>query len=233
VVACLACDALGPSKVTTIALPGPYSTQLSFDLALKLTENLKCPFMNVDINGMYRTAIEEFETSFGVKEFGLVQENLQSRLRGLTLMAYSNFKRSLLLTTGNKSEYAMGYTTLYGDMCGGLAPIGDLLKEEVYALARHYNRNKEIIPQEIIDRAPSAELKENQKDQDTLPPYPELDKAVEKLIVENKKPTTEQEKDIAQKITLAEFKRWQSAPILRVSDHAFGSGRRYPISSKK
>jgi NAD+ synthase (glutamine-hydrolysing) len=232
VAACLACDALGPNKVTTIALPGPFSAQESFDLALELSNNLKCQFLNVDINGMYRTAIEEFEVSLGIKEFGLAHENLQSRLRGATLMALSNFSNSLLLATGNKSEYAMGYSTLYGDMCGGLAPIGDLLKSQVYELAEHYNENREIIPQGIIKRAPTAELKENQKDQDTLPPYPVLDKLVEKFIVRCEPPKNDFEKDIFKKIMRAEFKRWQAAPILRVSEHSFGTGRRYPISWK-
>jgi NAD+ synthase (glutamine-hydrolysing) len=229
-VACLACEAIGPGRVTLIALPGPFSTQESFDLALKLSENLKCQFMNIDINGMYRTCTDEFETSFGIKEFGVTHENLQSRLRGMTLMAYSNFKNSMLLTTGNKSEYATGYATLYGDMCGGLAPIGDLLKHQVYELCANYNRNGEVIPQGIIDRAPTAELRENQKDEDSLPPYSELDKMVDDFIVKNKEPKSAEEKEIYAKIMKAEFKRRQAAPILRVSDHAFGSGRRYPLS---
>ncbi|MES2770296.1 MAG: NAD+ synthase [Bdellovibrionota bacterium] len=231
-VACLACDALGPNRVTTIALPGPFSSQVSFDLALQLAQNLKCQFTNVDINGIYRTAIDEFEVSLGVKEFGLMHENLQSRLRGMTLMAYSNATNSLLLTTGNKSEYAMGYSTLYGDMCGGLAPIGDLLKGQVYDLSHHYNKNSQIIPEEIITRAPTAELRENQKDQDSLPPYPVLDKLVEKFIVNCEPPKNDFEKDIFNRIMRAEFKRWQAAPILKVSDHAFGTGRRYPITWK-
>jgi NAD+ synthase (glutamine-hydrolysing) len=189
--------------------------------------------MNMDINGMYRACVDEFETSFGIKEFGLTHENLQSRLRGLTLMAYSNFKNSMLLATGNKSEYATGYATLYGDMCGGLAPIGDLLKRQVYELCERYNRNGEVIPQAIIDRAPTAELRENQRDEDSLPPYAELDKMVDDFIVKNKEPKTPKEKEIYTQIMNAEFKRWQAAPILRVSDHAFGTGRRYPISWKK
>jgi len=232
VVACLACDAVGSGRVTTIALPGPFSSQDSFDLALKLAENLKCTFLNVDINAMYKACVDEFETSLGIREFGLTHENLQSRLRGLTLMAVSNFKNSLLLTTGNKAEYAMGYATLYGDMCGGLAPIGDLLKHQVYELARYYNKDTEIIPEQIINRAPTAELRENQKDQDTLPPYDELDFADEKLITECAQPKTEKEKDLYRRMMAAEFKRWQAAPILRVSRHAFGTGRRYPITFK-
>lgn len=232
VIACLACDALGPSRVTSIALPGPFSSQDSFDLALKLSQNLKCQFINVDINGIYRSAVEEFEVSLGLKEFGVAHENLQSRLRGTTLMSYANMTGGLLLTTGNKSEYAMGYSTLYGDMCGGLAPLGDLLKRQVYELAEHYNKEAEIIPWEIIKRAPTAELRENQKDQDSLPPYPVLDNLVEKFIVQCKPPKGEFEKDIFKRMMKAEFKRWQAAPIVRVSDHAFGTGRRYPITWK-
>lgn len=232
VVACLACEALGPSRVTAISLPGPFSAQMSFDLALDLAQRLKCQFNNVDINAIYRSAVEEFEISLGIKEFGLVHENLQSRLRGLTLMAVSNISGSLLLTTGNKSEYAMGYSTLYGDMCGGLAPIGDLLKKQVYDLAKLYNRDIEIIPKKIIERPPTAELRENQKDSDSLPPYPVLDELVEKFVVFGKTPKNDFEKDIFNKIMRAEFKRWQAAPILRVSDRAFGTGRRYPITWK-
>lgn len=229
-VAALACDAVGPSRVTAIALPGPYSSQESFDLALKLTQNLKCEFINADINAMYRTCSEEFETSFGMREFGIAHENLQSRLRGTTLMAYSNFKNSLLLATGNKDEFSVGYSTLYGDMCGGLAPIGDLLKGEVYELSNLYNSEREIIPKEIINRAPTAELKENQKDQDTLPAYEQLDKIVDKLVVRCEPPKTKIEKEIFAKIKNAEFKRWQTPPILRVSEHSYGTGRRYPIT---
>src|SRR6188768_3505919 len=119
---------------------------------------------------------QSFEKGLGKTEFGVIHENMQARLRGLMLMAFGNREHSLLLTTGNKSEYASGYTTLYGDMCGGLAPLGDLLKHEVYALAEFFNRETELIPKRIIDRPPTAELRPNQKDQDTLPPYDRLDR---------------------------------------------------------
>lgn len=229
-VACLAVEALGARNVVCIALPGPYSSQMSFDLAMKLAENLGVEFLNIDVNGIYKSFYDELEVSLGIREFGLVHENLQSRIRGSLLMAYSNFKNSLLLTTGNKAEYAMGYATLYGDMCGGLAPIGDLLKSQVVELCRLINSQKQVIPEEIISRPPTAELRENQKDEDSLPPYKQLDPMVEKFIVQNKKPATDLERDIYRRIQLAEFKRKQSAPILRVSDKAFGSGRRYPIT---
>jgi NAD+ synthase (glutamine-hydrolysing) len=147
-------------------------------------------------------------------------------------MAYSNKENSLLLTTGNKSEYASGYTTLYGDMCGGLAPIADLLKQEVYALAAYFNREVELIPQRIIERVPTAELRPNQRDQDTLPPYDVLDEAVEALVVAGKPARSETEKWLLKALARSEFKRWQAPPILRVSSHAFGRGRRVPITNK-
>ncbi len=231
-VAALAVEAVGAKNVVCIALPGPYSTQMSFDLALRLSENLKCEFKNVDINGIYKTFFDELDISLGIKEFSLVHENLQSRIRGNVLMAYSNFRNSLLLTTGNKAEYAMGYSTLYGDMCGGLAPLGDLLKNQVVSLCEYINKDKEIIPKEIISRPPTAELKENQKDEDSLPPYKILDPLVEKFIVKCEEPKNDTERDIFRRMMLAEFKRWQSAPILRVSEHAFGTGRRFPITKK-
>ncbi|MCB0363452.1 MAG: NAD(+) synthase, partial [Bdellovibrionales bacterium] len=130
----------------------------------------------------------------------------------------------------NKSELAMGFSTLYGDLCGGLSPLGDLLKSEVVSLARHYNRTKEIIPNEIIERAPSAELRPNQFDQDTLPPYDELDSYVVRFIVKGLPPRNPKEKKILKSMLASEFKRWQAPPILKVSDHAFGRGRRFPIA---
>jgi NAD+ synthase (glutamine-hydrolysing) len=147
-------------------------------------------------------------------------------------MAYSNQNNSMLLTTGNKSEYASGYSTLYGDMCGGLAPLGDLTKHQVYALAEYYNKEDEIIPSDIITRPPSAELRPNQKDQDSLPPYDALDKSVVSLIEQFKEPKTDSDKWLLPILMRTEFKRWQAAPILKVSPHAFGRGRRYPIAHK-
>jgi len=147
-------------------------------------------------------------------------------------MGHSNLNNSLLLTTGNKSEYATGYCTLYGDMCGGLAPIADLTKEQVYELANHYNSETELIPAKIIDRAPSAELKPNQKDQDTLPPYEELDSAVINIVQHSKAPKTQTEKWLLERLVQTEFKRWQSAPILKVTSHSFGRGRRWPLAHK-
>lgn len=233
VVACLATDALGPSKVFAIGLPGPFSSSESLSLAQKLAKNLGIGFKKLSIVETYEKALKNFSDVFDLKEFGLVHENLQARLRGLFLMAYSNKENSLLLTTGNKSEMASGYSTLYGDMCGGLAPIADLTKAQVYELAQHYNSQAELIPEEIITRPPTAELRPNQKDQDSLPPYPELDRAVENIVEKQKPARTDIEKWLLKSLFKSEFKRWQSPPVLKVSSHSFGRGRRYPVASKK
>ncbi len=232
VVAALAVDALGPQNVTQFSMPSMFNSQESFDLAKKLAENLGTEFFEINIEKSYEAVLAAFEGALGDAEFGIVNENMQSRLRGLFMMAYSNKENSLLLTTGNKSEYATGYATLYGDMCGGLAPIADLLKGQVYELARHYNVQSEVIPQRIIDRPPSAELAPDQKDEDSLPPYDELDKAVKNLVEESKKPRGSVESWLLGTLMKTEFKRWQAAPILRVSKHAFGRGRRLPIAHK-
>jgi NAD+ synthase (glutamine-hydrolysing) len=147
-------------------------------------------------------------------------------------MAFSNLENSLLLTTSNKSEYAAGYSTLYGDMCGGLAPIGDLTKKQVYDLARFYNAQGEVIPSEIIERAPSAELRPDQKDQDSLPPYELLDASVVHLVEHSGVVKNATDRWLLPVILRTEFKRWQAPPILKVSEHSFGRGRRWPIAHK-
>ncbi len=232
VVACLAVDALGPGHVTGITLPGPYNEGRSRTLAEQLAKNLGIRCINFSIESGYEALLETLKSSLGNFEFGLVHENLQSRLRGVLLMALSNKEGSMLLTTGNKSEYATGYSTLYGDMCGGLAPIADLLKSQVYALAEHYNVQHEVIPSEIITRPPSAELRPNQKDQDSLPPYDELDKSVRNLVELEKPARTQTEKWLLNTLVTTEVKRWQAPPILKVSGHAFGRGRRMPLAHK-
>ncbi|HEX4922665.1 MAG TPA: NAD+ synthase [Bdellovibrionales bacterium] len=232
VVAALAVDALGPGRVSALALPGPFSASMSLELARKLAKNLGITLKEVSIVETYETLLKALDAGLGETPFGLVQENLQARIRGMILMAYSNKEHSLLLTTGNKSEYATGYTTLYGDMCGGLAPIADLVKAEVYDLAKYFNRQAEVIPAGIIERAPSAELRPNQKDQDTLPPYDELDKAVNNLVTRGRGAKNETESWVLRALFRSEFKRWQAPPILRVSSHAFGRGRRFPITNK-
>lgn len=232
VVACLAVDALGPSKVVGVTMPGPFNAPESRTLSEQLAKNLGIKWFNLPIGSTYDSALKTFTETFGEMDFSVVNENMQSRLRGLFMMAYSNKENSLLLSTGNKSEYATGYSTLYGDMCGGLAPIGDLLKGEVYALARHYNSERELIPSAIIDRAPSAELRPNQKDQDSLPPYEDLDASVRRLVEFQKPARSKTDKWLVELLAKTEFKRWQAAPILKVSGHAFGRGRRMPIAHK-
>lgn len=231
-VACLAVDALGPSKVMGFALPSEFNEKRSEELARELANNLNIEYRSIPIQPAYESLKGTLNSAFGELPFSVMHENLQARLRGVLLMAISNLKGSLLLTTGNKSEYATGYSTLYGDMCGGLAPIADLVKRHVYALANHYNKNFELIPKQIIERAPSAELRPNQKDQDTLPPYDELDKIVELLVEKFAKAKTPPQKWVLSRMYASEFKRWQAPPILRVSDHAFGRGRRFPITNK-
>jgi len=232
-VACLAADALGPQNVTCVALPGPYSSDLSLNLAKQLTSNLGAQWLDVNIVDTYDVLLKELSSKFGSFDFGIANENMQARLRGVSLMSYSNLnKDSLLLNTSNKSELATGYSTLYGDQVGGLSVIGDLLKTQVYELAKHYNREYELIPQQIILRAPSAELRSNQKDSDSLLPYDELDPIVERLVEKLLPPRNEQEKKVLLQLMHSEFKRWQAPPILKVSKHAFGRGRRLPVANR-
>lgn len=232
VVACLAVDALGPSCVSAVAMPGPFSANESRELAVLLSKNLGIKIQSIDITSTYQVAKTVIDQAFSIEKFGLVHENLQARLRGMFLMALANQQNSLLLTTSNKTEYASGYSTLYGDMCGGLAPIGDLTKGQVIALAKLYNKEMELIPSRIISRPPTAELRENQTDQDTLPPYDQLDKAVIKLVENAGAVGTAADKWLLPVLMRTEFKRWQAPPIIKVSSHSFGRGRRWPIAFK-
>lgn len=231
-VACLAADAVGPAKVTAVMLPGPFTSPNSVKWSVELAKNLGIELKEISITPAYKQVLSDFEKEMGAKEFGLTNENLQARLRGMMLMAFSNREKSMLLGTSNKSEFAVGYSTLYGDMIGGLMPIGDLLKTEVYALADYYNSQNEIIPKEIVERAPSAELRENQKDQDSLPPYDQLDEVIKKLVEGFRPAKTDLEKRVLDLMMKSEFKRWQSPPVLKVSDHAFGRGRRFPVAHR-
>ena len=231
-VACLAVDALGADCVKLFALPTQFNQPESFQLAEKLANNLRISLETISIQPFFEMIKTHLDQQFHISQFQLMHENLQSRLRGLILMAYSNLHQSLLLTTGNKSEYATGYATLYGDMCGGLAPLGDLTKKEVYALSKHYNHQYELIPNDIIHRAPTAELRPNQKDQDSLPEYDALDLAVENLIEKKRTALSKVEKWLLPVLMKTEFKRWQAPPILKVTEHSFGRGRRYPIAHR-
>ena len=229
VLACLSVDALGPQNVQLFALPTEFNHEESFQLAEKLAKNLNVTLKTISIQSAFEFLKNILDSEFSVSNFQLMHENMQSRIRGLILMAYSNLTGSFLLTTGNKSEYATGYATLYGDMCGGLAPLGDLTKKQIYDLANLYNKDSEIIPARIIHRPPSAELRPNQKDQDSLPPYSELDKSVANIIEKKSKIRTATDQWLVQVLMRSEFKRWQAPPILKVSEHSFGRGRRYPI----
>ncbi len=230
----LAVKALGPENVTGIALPGPYSSKLSLSLAKKLSKNLGSHFIDHDTNKLYDQFIKGFDKSFGKQDFGLMHENTQARLRALTLMAFSNKENSLLLATSNKSELTVGYSTLYGDQCGALMPIGDLLKTDVFKFCEWINKKNgtEVIPSRIITRPPSAELKPNQKDSDSLPDYTKLDKSIHKVITLQKTPTNDLDKWVLNRSYISEFKRWQAAPVLKISEHAYGIGRRMPIAHK-
>lgn len=229
-VACLAVDALGPHRVKAFAMPSRFNAKKSINLARKLAQNIHIELFEIPIQKTYQTILKTIEASLGPAKFGVMHENIQARIRGLMLMAYSNKQNSLLLNTTNKSEFAAGYGTLYGDLAGGLSPIGDLLKQDVYKLSKYYNREREIIPKQIITRAPSAELRPHQKDQDTLPPYNQLDESVVQLVENAKKAVTASDKFLLNKLMASEFKRWQSPPILKVRENSFGQGRRMPIA---
>lgn len=236
-VTCIAVKALGAENVHVILLPSKYSSQGSITDSEVLIKNLGIDFNNVSIQPVVDETIKQLKPILNSGIKSITEENLQARVRGIYLMAFSNNHDHLLLTTGNKSEMAVGYCTLYGDMCGGLAVIADVYKTDVYKIAHYINREKEIIPKNIFEKAPSAELKPNQTDQDTLPPYEILDKILRMYLEENKEyneiveiiNNSEIVKKVLRMVDINEFKRNQAAPALRVSSKAFGYGRRYPI----
>jgi len=240
VVAALAAKSFGPENVIGIALPSAISSQHSRDDAAALAHNLGIEYHEVAIAETVASAEAALAALFEGHAADVTEENLQARTRGLLLMAMSNKFGALLLTTGNKSEISVGYCTLYGDMCGGLAVISDLPKMKVYALARYINHEREIIPYNTIEKAPSAELRPDQKDEDSLPPYPVLDDIL-RLYVEEGLASSEiiergyEEavvRDIIRKVDLNEYKRKQAAPGLKTTPLAFGVGRRIPIVQK-
>ena len=232
--------ALGADNVYGVTMPSEFSSSGSVNDSLSLAENLGIGFEEVPIKNSFATLKAELSEVFQNYEEDITEENMQARIRGLFLMSISNKKGHLLLTTGNKSELAVGYCTIYGDMCGGLAVISDLPKTLVYKLAKWINRRKEIIPWETIEKAPSAELKPNQKDQDTLPDYEILDQILELYVDQSisvssiiaKGYDKDLVKWIASRVEMNEWKRWQSAPGLRVTSKAFGVGRRIPIAHR-
>lgn len=232
----IAVDALGKDNVLGIALPSPYSSPESEEDARKLAENLGCRFEIIGISELFTAFTHSLEPLFKNHEDDLTEQNIQARIRGNLLMALSNKFGSLLLTTGNKSEMAVGYCTLYGDMSGGLAVISDVPKQLVYGLARYVNRSREIIPERILTKAPTAELKPDQKDQDDLPPYEILDQILELHLEQGlgfqeivaKGFTKEIVSDVLKRIKVNEYKRKQAPLGLKVTTKAFGYGRRYP-----
>ncbi|HOA08157.1 MAG TPA: NAD+ synthase [Spirochaetota bacterium] len=235
--AVIAAKALGKENVTGITMPSVFSSQGSVDDSKKLADNLGINFEIIPIKRLHESYIEDLAHVFKNAKPDVTEENLQARIRGNLLMAYSNKFSALLLSTGNKSELSMGYCTLYGDMNGGLAVISDLPKTTVYELSKFINRNGEIIPSDTITKPPSAELRENQTDQDTLPPYDILDSIIE-CYIEKKMSSAEIIQKGFDKATVEfvlkaidrnEYKRRQAAPGLKVTGKAFGIGRRYPI----
>ena len=239
-VAVLAADALGAENVLGVAMPARYSSEGSLSDAAMLAKNLGILCEVLPIEPVFNSVEKQLEKVFSGTKPNEAEENIQSRLRGVTLMALSNKFGALVLTTGNKSEMAVGYCTLYGDMNGALAPLADVLKTDIYKIARWVNREREIIPQNSISKPPSAELRPNQTDQDSLPPYEILDAILDLYVVKNlgrqeivrRGFDTAVVNDVINKINFSEFKRRQAAPGLKVSSRAFGIGRRIPVAQR-
>ncbi len=240
--AAIAVEAVGKENVTGVGMPGPYSSEHSVVDAREMAQKLGIRFEIISITGVYDRFLTELAPVFAGRAQDVTEENLQSRLRGVTLMALSNKTGALVLTTGNKSELAVGYCTLYGDMVGGLAVISDVPKTMVYSLSRIANRRHDnAIPENVFTKPPSAELKPNQKDTDSLPEYPVLDRILEayieqlrttRQIADSMNLPVELVQEIANKVDRNEYKRQQAAPGLKVTTKAFGIGRRFPIAQR-
>ncbi len=239
-VAAVAVEALGKQNVSAVSMPSRYTSRESCEEAAELARNLGIELLTIPIDGLFQGFTHLLSPSFTGENPGIVEQNLQSRIRGTILMALSNRYGSLLLASGNKSELAMGYCTLYGDMNGALGVIADVYKTIVYQLVRFYNRDREIIPERIIRKAPSAELKPGQKDEDDLPPYDILDRILKGYVEENKtlgelvQMGLDQTlvRDVISRVDQNEYKRRQAAPGLNVTKRAFGYGRGYPVAQK-
>jgi NAD+ synthase (glutamine-hydrolysing) len=240
--AAVAVEAVGKENVTGVGMPGPYSSEHSLTDAREMAARLGIRFEVISITGVYERFLKELTPLFQEMSEGVTEENLQSRLRGVTLMALSNKSGALVLTTGNKSELAVGYCTLYGDMCGGLAVISDVPKTMVYSLSRIANRRLgDAIPESVFTKPPSAELRPDQKDTDSLPEYAVLDRILEGYIEQMRTPgeIADSEgldlrlvQEIVNKVDRNEYKRQQAAPGLKVTTKAFGIGRRMPIAQR-
>jgi NAD+ synthase (glutamine-hydrolysing) len=237
-VAVLAVEALGSERVAVFGMPSRYSSPGSVADASALAEALGLHLQVLPIEDAFAAYLRTLAPAFAGRAADVTEENLQARIRGTLMMAWSNKTGSLLLATGNKSELATGYCTLYGDMCGGLAPIGDLLKTEVYGLARSINARRKVIPDATLEKPPSAELAPDQKDQDSLPPYDVLDRILERFIVGHRGAAeivsegfdAALVRRVIGMVERAEYKRRQAPPVLKVSPRAFGLGRRIPVA---
>jgi NAD+ synthase/NAD+ synthase (glutamine-hydrolysing) len=241
VVASLAVEALGSSNVLGVSMPGPFSSEGSKTDAKALAQNLGIPFLTIPIASVFDAYNQVLAPAFGNRPPDASEENIQARIRGNYLMALSNKFGSMVLSTGNKSEIAVGYCTLYGDMAGGLAVISDVPKMMVYALAQYINRERELIPRSTLEKPPSAELRPNQKDTDSLPLYNVLDAILKAYIEEVKTPEEiagefgydlQLVRDIALRVDRNEYKRKQAAPGLKITSRAFGFGRPFPIAQR-
>lgn len=240
VVAVLAQRALGAENVRVLLMPSQFSSDHSINDARQLAQNINIQYDIIHIEDIYEQFNQTLKPHFAGTSFNITEENIQARTRGLLLMAMSNKFGHILLNTSNKSEAAVGYGTLYGDMAGGLSVIGDLYKMEVYALAEYMNKDGEVIPQNTITKPPSAELRPDQKDSDSLPPYEQLDEVLFQYIEKQQGPKEIIKMGFDKKlvarvlrlVNISEFKRYQTAPMLRVSNKAFGMGRRMPIVGK-
>jgi NAD+ synthase (glutamine-hydrolysing) len=240
VTAVIAVDALGAQNVTGVSMPSPYSSRGSIDDARALARTLGIKFLEIPITDAFRDFKSQFKEIFKGLPENETEENIQPRLRAMTLMALSNKFGHLVLSTGNKSELAVGYCTLYGDMAGGLAVISDVPKTMVYELAHWINRKREVIPRSTIEKPPSAELKPDQKDQDTLPPYEILDQILQLYVEENLSArdiiargfNEKTARWVQRRVDLNEYKREQAAPGLKVTSRAFGMGRKMPLAQK-
>jgi NAD+ synthase (glutamine-hydrolysing) len=236
----LACEALGKENVRAVLMPSPYSTGHSVNDAKQLSENLGNPYDVIHIDNIYESFLSALKSIFKNLPFSVAEENIQSRTRGNLLMAIANKFGYILLNTSNKSELATGYGTLYGDMAGGLGVLGDCYKTQIYELAHYINRNGEIIPENIIHKAPSAELRPDQKDTDSLPEYGILDEILYQYIERRQGPSEIKAQGfdaalvdrILKLVNTNEYKRNQFCPIIRISPKAFGVGRRVPIVGK-
>jgi NAD+ synthetase len=240
-VAAIATEALGAENVIGVGMPSPYSSQGSIDDSRELAANLGIRFETIGISGLFNEFTHSLAPLFAGTKPDTTEENIQSRIRGSLLMALSNKFGALVLTTGNKSEMAVGYCTLYGDMVGALAVIGDLVKTRVYAICHWLNRERLVIPVAILEKPPSAELRPDQKDTDSLPPYDVLDPILEAYVERYETPEQivaahgfplELVQQVVRLVERSEYKRQQAAPVLKVTSKSFGMGRRFPIAVK-